>query len=193
MEMIIAESGVSTGGVYRQFRGKDEIIAAAVTSGTVALLGAVLPIVDQRPTPAIPELIRQVLAAVTTPPAVPVPATSSRLPDSPDHAESVRPGRASVHGWSHAQADARLGAEVRAAYLKVRRTLGDLCRRWIATGELPAGTDPDGVAEMLTSVILGFIAQRSLVGDADPVRHERAFVAMLAARMSDHDQGLAVD
>ena len=37
MEMIIARSGLSTGAVYGYFKGKDEIINAAVTEGTAEL------------------------------------------------------------------------------------------------------------------------------------------------------------
>ncbi|MFN8197164.1 MAG: TetR/AcrR family transcriptional regulator [Nakamurella multipartita] len=169
MEMIIAESGLSTGGVYRLFRGKDEIIAAAVTSGTAAAVGAVLPVLDRRPPPPVPVLIGQVLAALPIRPAV-----SGRDPHEP--------GRASIHGWSHAQSDEHLGAEVRSAYLQVRRRFADLGRVWAAAGDLAVGIDPDAVAELLTSVTLGFVAQLALVDDADPGRHEQALAALVAAR-----------
>lgn len=174
MEMIIAESGLSTGGVYRHFRGKDEIIAAAVTSGTAAVLRMLLPILDRRPPPPMPVLIGQVLAALPVTPVTSVTSEGDR---------SALPGRASIHGWSHAQADERLGAEVRSAYLQVRRHVADLGRSWVDAGELPAGTDPDAVAELLTSIILGFVAQLALIGDVDPGRHEKALTALLAPRV----------
>ena len=44
MEMIIARSGLSTGAVYGYFKGKDEIISAAVTDGTAAMAQLLIPI-----------------------------------------------------------------------------------------------------------------------------------------------------
>lgn len=169
MEMIIAESGLSTGGVYRHVRGKDEIIAAAVTSGTAAVLRRLLPVLDRRQPAPMPVLIGQVLDALPVGPALP-------------GRDQTGPSRASVHGWSHAQAHEHLGADVKAAYLQVRARLVDLSRARIDAGELPAGTDPDAVAELLTSVTLGFVAQLALVGNAEPGRHEQALAALVAAR-----------
>jgi AcrR family transcriptional regulator len=44
MAMIIARSGLSTGGVYRYFSGKDEIMSAAVAARTAGLAQVLAPI-----------------------------------------------------------------------------------------------------------------------------------------------------
>ena len=40
--------------------------------------------------------------------------------------------------------------------------------------EVRPGADPNGIAELLTSIILGFVAQRALAGAADVEAHVRA-------------------
>jgi hypothetical protein len=44
-------------------------------------------------------------------------------------------------------------------------------RRWQAAGRFDAAAGPEGVAELLTSITLGFVAQRALAGSADVTAH----------------------
>ena len=176
MEMIIAASGLSTGAVYRHFTGKDEIIAAAVVAGTHVVLRALRPVLGQNPAPGLSELVGQVLGAI-----------GGSVRSGP--ATAGRPAL-SLDGWSHAQADDRLAAAVRESYRGVRRSFRDLARTWTDGGSLPAGADPDAVAELLTSITLGFTAQQALVGDVDPERHERALAALVGGdRFADGPTG----
>src|SRR5215471_3378202 len=63
MEMIIARSGLSTGAVYRYFKGKDDIIAATVIATAREVGAAVVPVLN-RPVPGPPsELIESLLTA----------------------------------------------------------------------------------------------------------------------------------
>src|SRR5215831_19269958 len=63
MEMIIARSGLSTGAVYRYFKGKDEIIEAAITAAAREIGAAVAPILAP-PAPGHPaQLLEKLLAA----------------------------------------------------------------------------------------------------------------------------------
>src|SRR3974390_2641846 len=65
MEMIIARSGLSTGAVYRYFKGKDELIAASV-AGATAEIGATLTPILQGGQPTSPaQLMENLLSAVT--------------------------------------------------------------------------------------------------------------------------------
>src|SRR5215468_11207240 len=63
MEMIIARSGLSTGAVYRYFKGKDEIIGAAITETAGEIAAAVAPILASPRTPLPAELVERLLAA----------------------------------------------------------------------------------------------------------------------------------
>ena len=66
MEMIIARSGLSTGAVYRYFKGKDEIIAAAFTAATREIGRAIAPILADQARCSPSELAEKLLAAGLT-------------------------------------------------------------------------------------------------------------------------------
>src|SRR5215471_8286042 len=62
MEMIIARSGLSTGAVYRYFKGKDEIMSAAVVAGTAGLTQAIGPILAEPDPPPLPQFIGELIS-----------------------------------------------------------------------------------------------------------------------------------
>ena len=101
----------------------------------------------------------------------------------------------SLHGWSHSQSDPGLQAATRTAYRRQRELLAETVRRWQAAGKLDPGADPGGVAELLQSVILGFVAQRALAGDADVQAHATALDALTRPRRPDlpGGRGAALD
>jgi AcrR family transcriptional regulator len=166
MEMIIARSGLSTGAVYGYFKGKDEIISAVVTEGTAAMGRQLVPILTNPEPPPLPELIGQLLRTIV------------------DFGQHKRDGidrlLVSLHGWSHSQSDPELKAATGAAYGRQRELLADTVRRWQAAGTFDPGADPDGVAQLLQSICLGFVAQRALAGDADVQAHVDALQALTA-------------
>jgi AcrR family transcriptional regulator len=84
----------------------------------------------------------------------------------------------SLHGWSHSQSDPALKAPTRAAYRRQRELFADTVRRWQAAGTFDPGADPEAVAQLLQSIILGFVAQRALAGDADVQAHASALDAL---------------
>ena len=164
MEMIIARSGLSTGAVYGYFKGKDEIINAVVTEGMAAMGRQLAPILKNPEPPPLPELMAQLLRTVA------------------DFGKHKRGGidrlLVSLHGWSHSQSDPGLKAPTRAAYRRQRELFAETVRRWQAAGTFDPGADPDGVAQLLMSITLGFVAQRALAGDADVQAHAAALRAV---------------
>jgi AcrR family transcriptional regulator len=164
MEMIIARSGLSTGAVYGHFKGKDEIINAVVTDGTAAMGRQLAPVLKNPEPPPLPELIEQLLRTIA---------------DFGQHKlDGIDRLLVSLHGWSHSQSDPGLKAATRAAYRRQRELLADTVRRWQAAGTFDPGADPDGVAQLLQSICLGFVAQRALAGDADVQAHVDALQAL---------------
>ena len=162
MEMIIARSGMSTGTVYRYFAGKEDVISAAVLDGTAGLVDALRPLLTADE-PAPPgEFVGQVLGAIV--------GYSSR--------GRTDLTRVALHGWSHSQSDETLKAAVRAAQLAVRDHFAAVCRRWQDAGVVDPGCDPQAVAQLLLSVTLGFIAQRTLAGEAGIGAHAAAVAAL---------------
>ena len=165
MEMIIARSGLSTGAVYGYFKGKDEIISAVVTDGTAAMGRQLIPILNNPEPPPLPELVDQLLRTIA---------------DFGQHKhDDIDRLLVSLHGWSHSQSDPALQATTRAAYRSQRELLADAVRRWQAAGTLDPAADPEGVAQLLQSIILGFAAQRALAGDADVQAHASALQALI--------------
>jgi TetR/AcrR family transcriptional regulator, transcriptional repressor of aconitase len=163
MEMIIARSGLSTGAVYGYFKGKDELINAVVTEGTAAMAADLAPVLTNPEPPPLPELMGQVLHTVVN---------FGRQKGDIDRL------LASLHGWSHSQSDPELKEAARASYSGLRTLFADTVKRWQAAGTFSAGADPEAVAELLTSITLGFVAQRALAGSADPSAHVAALEAL---------------
>src|SRR6204780_691840 len=153
MEMIIARSGLSTGAVYGYFKGKDQIISAVVTDGTAAMAEDLAPILNNPDPPPLPEFLQQVLRAVT---------------GFGRHRKSdIDRLLVSLHGWSHSQSDPELRAAARTSYAGFRRRFAEGFRRWQKAGNFDADADPDALAQLLTSITLGFVAQRAMAGGAD--------------------------
>jgi len=167
MEMIIARSGLSTGAVYRYFKGKDEIIGAAVTASAREIGVAFAPILAG-PSPGLPaQLVEKLLEAWVSYSISGVgPAAGvDRMP-------------VAVHGWSYAQTDPDVMAALRANLRGFRERCVPLVKRWQDEGEVAADADPAAVAQLMLSISLGFVAQRSLAGDADAGAHACALAAL---------------
>jgi hypothetical protein len=85
----------------------------------------------------------------------------------------------SLHGWSHSQSDPELKAATQFSYSGLRKLFLDVVKRWQAAGTLDVAADPAGVAELLTSITLGFVAQRALAGSADVNAHVAALETLM--------------
>jgi TetR/AcrR family transcriptional regulator, transcriptional repressor of aconitase len=175
VEMIIARSGLSTGAVYGYFKGKDEIINAVITEGTAAMGRELVPIITSPDPPPPPELMEQLLATIAG--------------FGQDKHDGIDRLLVALHGWSHSQSDPALKAPTRAAYRRERELLACTARRWQAAGTLDPDADPDAVAQLLQSIILGFAAQRALAGDADPHAHAAALQALTAGQQPGQPRG----
>ncbi len=171
MEMIIARSGLSTGAVYGYFKGKDQIINAVVTEGMAAMAKDLAPVLANPEPPPLPELVGQVLRTAV--------AFGRHKKGGIDRL------LVSLHGWSHSQSDPELKAATRASYSGLRKLFADAVRRWQAAGTFDAAADPEGVAELLTSITLGFVAQRALAGSADVAAHVAALEVLTQRSVGD--------
>jgi AcrR family transcriptional regulator len=164
MEMIIARSGLSTGAVYGYFKGKDQIINAMVIEGTAAIARDLEPILTNPDPPPLPEFVGQLLRAT--------------IGFGRHKKGDIDRLLVALHGWSHSQSDPALKAATRSSYAILRNLFADAVRRWQAAETLNAAADPEGLAELLTSITLGFVAQRALAGSADVEAHVAALEAL---------------
>jgi len=164
MEMIIARSGLSTGAVYGYFKSKEQLINAVITDGTGAMAEDLAPVLMNPEPPPPPEFVEQVLQAL-------VGFGRHKKGD-------IDRLLVSLHGWSHSQSDPELKAATRASYSGLRKLFADVVRRWQVAGTFDAAADPEGMAELLTSLTLGFVAQRALAGSANVAAHVGAMEAL---------------
>jgi TetR/AcrR family transcriptional regulator, transcriptional repressor of aconitase len=163
MEMIITRSGLSTGAVYRYFKGKDEVMSAAVAAGLDGLSQALAPVLANPDPPPLPEFAGQVIAA--------------GLGYAEGHS-GIDLMLVAVHGWSHVQTVPELKAMALTRFQSLRERFAAVVKKWQAAGTLDPQADPHAMAQLILSISLGFIAQRALAGDADPAAHVAALAAL---------------
>ena len=157
--------------MYRYFTGKDELIEAAITTAAREIGAAVAPILAS-PVPGLPsQLVEKLLAAWVSYSRSGVGAAAGidRMPTA-------------LHGWSYAQTDPELNAALRAGLRGFRELCLPLIKQWQADGVVAANAGPDAVAQLILSIWLGFVAQRSLTGDADVQAHADALAALTTAQ-----------
>ena len=175
MEMIIARSGLSTGAVYRYFKGKDEIIEAAIVTAAREIGAAVAPILASTDPGPPSQLLEKLLTAWISYSRSGVGAAAGidRMPTA-------------LHGWSYAQTDPELKAALQAGLRGFRELCVPIIKRWQTDGVVAANADPDALAQLILSIWLGFVAQRSLTGDADVQAHADALAALTTAQPPPH-------
>jgi AcrR family transcriptional regulator len=174
MEMIIARSGLSTGAVYRYFKSKDDLIRAAITTATSEIGAAAAPVLAD-PTPALPsQLLQELLTAWVgySRGGVGAAAGLDRMP-------------VALHGWSYAQTDPETRTTLQASLCGFRERCVPLVKQWQTDGLIAADVEPDAVAQLILSICLGFVAQRSLTGDVGVQAHADALAALAAARPAE--------
>jgi hypothetical protein len=75
----------------------------------------------------------------------------------------------------------------RASYLALRKLFADAVKRWQVAGIYDSMADPDAMAELLTSITLGFVAQRALAGSADMSAHVAALQTLTGQAAAHHE------
>lgn len=168
MNDIIRRSGLSAGAVYGYFASKEELIHAALTTSMASLGATLAPILVSKPPLPPAEFIRELTGAI------------QRFAKRDD----IDVTRLAMHGWSEVQRDDALRATLQAIYGELRQQLAGVAERWRACGMISADADPDEVASLLFSLVLGFVAQSAILEDADPDRHARGLAAITQAPSS---------
>ena len=159
MDNIIAAAGMSSGGVYRYFSGKDAIITAIaqqVVGGITATISDVLKI---EPVPPIAEILRRLIIQIDI------------LADGP--------GRLALQVWGEAQRDPVIAALAAAEGANVRAAVLELVRRAHADGQLSQHTDLEALGQVVFSLIPGYLLQKRIIGDVNPERYADAIDVLL--------------
>lgn len=162
MDDIIRASGLSAGAVYTYFASKEELIDAAVTTSLSELRGILDDLWGCDPPPAPAEFVREMIGII----------------DRFAQREGFNLARIAIHGWSEAQRNERLRATVAGFYGAFRGRLAEVAERWRAAGTIDPSADPEYVAKMLLSLVLGFVVQSVILGDATAEAHACGLAAL---------------
>lgn len=165
MEDIIRESGLSAGAVYLYFKGKDELILAAISTYMGQLRGFLLPILMREE--ALPPLafVQEMTSGIAR------------------HTKRVGIDLNAVilMGWSEAQTNSAVKELVTSFQTKYREALADVVRQWQRRKHISSTADPKDTAKALLSFFLGSIVQEALLGGADPATLTRGLEGLLGA------------
>lgn len=163
MADVIRESGLSAGAVYGYFRSKEEIVAAIAEDalGTVDELFENLLASEQPLTPlaALEATIEHVVKVAQTPPG------------------DVT--RVAVQAWAEALRNDSIREVAKGKYCQLRNHFVVIARRAQADGTLDPDANPEHVAQVMFSMIPGFVLQRLLIGDVTPATYKAGLRALL--------------
>jgi AcrR family transcriptional regulator len=168
MDDIIRAAGMSPGGVYRYFAGKEAIIAAIAEQVVGELTATVDQILAEQPVPAIAAVLRGLVMRV------------DGLADGP--------GRLALMVWGEAQRDPSIARLAATEIARVRDRMAHLFRGAQDAGQLPAHADPGALGQAALSLIAGYLMQKGVIGDVDPVRYADAIETLLTARPGPGEQ-----
>jgi AcrR family transcriptional regulator len=151
MEEILREADLSAGAVYLYYKGKDELIVAAISTYMTELRDLLLPILMKEE--ALPPLsfIYEVTSAM---------AKHTRR-------RGVDLNVVILMCWSEAQTNTKVRKLISGFQTKYREALAQVIRQWRREGSNFRG-EPDDLAKVLLSFFLGFIVQSALLGGVDP-------------------------
>jgi AcrR family transcriptional regulator len=168
MDDIIRAAGMSPGGVYRYFAGKEAIIAAIAGQAVGELTATVDQILAEQPAPVIAAVLRGLVI---------------RVDDLADG-----PGRLALMVWGEAQRDPSIARLAATEISRVRDRMACLFRGARDAGELSAHADPTALGQAAVSLIAGYLVQKRVVGDIDPIRYADAIETLLTARPGPGEQ-----
>jgi TetR/AcrR family transcriptional regulator, transcriptional repressor of aconitase len=164
MEEIIREAGLSAGAVYLYFRGKDELILAAISTYMASLRDLLLPIlVKEEALPPL-ELIHEITSVMTK---------FARR-------SGINLNNIILMCWSEAQTNEQVKSLISGIQVHYRAALTQLVTRWQKSGELESSSDPKDVGKALLSFFNGFVVQSALLGELNPNAITRGMKGLLA-------------
>jgi AcrR family transcriptional regulator len=159
MDDIIAAAGMSSGGVYRYFPGKDAIVTAIAQDVVGALTATVSDLLDEDPVPQLADALCRLV--------VNVDATADES------------GRLVMLVWVEAQRDPAIARLAASSARTLRSAVLELVRHAHAAGQLPQFADLEALGQVVFSLLQGYLVQKRVIGDVDPARYTDAINALL--------------
>jgi TetR/AcrR family transcriptional regulator, transcriptional repressor of aconitase len=169
MQDVLTEAELSAGGIYRYFKGKDDIIAA-IAGEALAEVATSFDAHDADEPPQLDNIVDLVLQV-----------------EKPPMAGSLESARLLVQIWSEALRSPGLAAQLTDVMAATRRVLGSLVAQHQKRGLLPGDVPAEHVATVLIAFVDGFVVQRAVHGHADPVAFRNGLHALMRGpRHDDH-------
>ena len=162
METIIAESGMAASAMYRYFRNKDDIILAAITTSLSGLAVLLEPLVERQDDSGPQLLVVDITQTI-----------EDFAARSGFNLMSI-----AVHGWSEAQRNPAVRLVLENFYSAFRERLADKARRWQALGMVDERVAPQDMAQALLAILLGYVAQKTIVCATDAIAVARGIGAL---------------
>jgi TetR/AcrR family transcriptional regulator, transcriptional repressor of aconitase len=163
MEEIIREADLSAGAVYLYYKGKDELILAAIETYMSELRGLLLPLLTME-TPLPPAAFaREITAAIS----------------SHTRRKGLDLNVIILMCWSEAQSNPKVKKFVAGFQLKYREALVRVVHIWQKQGHLAKTGTPEDIGKALLSFFLGFIVQSALIGRMEPATAARGMAGLI--------------
>ncbi|MGC9220802.1 MAG: TetR/AcrR family transcriptional regulator [Solirubrobacteraceae bacterium] len=167
MHDVIAESGLSTGAVYRYFSGKDELITAIASEGVNALAAAIEPVLAKETLPSLQDVLTVMF---------------ERLEQI--HQERGLAGLA-VQVWAEALQSPQMRLWFGESITRARGWIRDLIVAEQARGTWQASASPEATAQVLATLLPGFLLQLALLDDLDAETFSTGLAGLGFSRHSD--------
>jgi AcrR family transcriptional regulator len=148
MQDLFAESGLSSGAVYRYFASKDDVIIAIAQENIQDVVAMLRTVIEQRPGTSIGDVIADVLAILRA-----------------KHEENGLAALAMLV-WAEALRNPVLADQFTSLLSQIHEALADVARVHQVAEELPLGVSADALATVLLAIVPGYIVQLALLGPA---------------------------
>lgn len=158
MAEVIAATGLSAGAVYRYFPSKEALIQAIVEERVLANAAAAFEqILDE----GVDDPVEAIAAGLGI-----VEAVTAR--------QGVDITKVAVQAWGEALRNPAILEVAQGAYTQMRSYLAAVAHRAKEHGRLGPDADPDELAKMMLSLLMGYVIQRLIMGDMDRERYTAA-------------------
>ncbi|MGW1619545.1 TetR/AcrR family transcriptional regulator [Streptomyces sp. NPDC002172] len=143
---VLTETGLSTGAVYRYFSGKQDMIVAIAEENLGEVVAEVRKLANQRPTVGIGEALTDLFEVIKA-----------------KHAEN---GFAALTllVWSESLYIPALTERINATIAEACSEIVKIVREHQNAGTLPLGASADELAQLIATIVPGFILQLTVLG-----------------------------
>lgn len=148
MQDVFAESGLSAGAVYRYFPSKADLVRTTAEGIAGIAEDAFQELIAEDPVSRPDEALRRTLLHVTR------SVTSHELDRT----------KIALYVWAEAVRDPEIRGIVTVVADRIVGRWAELAERWRNAGYLAPGTDVRQVARTMYGLMIGFVAQRHMLG-----------------------------